>query len=66
MTDTVARVQTLLKSQQQVRLPQGRLRGNVHDVECMSLVTLGAVVGILATAALLYWSQPEEPRGEAD
>lgn len=60
MTDTVTRVQTLLRTHQSVKLPQGRLRGNVHDVECMSLVTLGAVIGILAAAALVYWSQPDE------
>jgi len=54
----------MLNATPRVDLPSVTLKGGAADVHGLSLLMLGAIVGIVATAAVVYLCQPKTPTSE--
>ena len=65
MHSTRSRVLQMLKSTPRPVLPSVTLRGNSTDVHSLSLLVMGAILGIVATALLVYVCQPKYPDPQA-
>jgi hypothetical protein len=57
---TRARVLHILNAAPKSQLPSVTLRGKSEDVHGLSLLVIGAIIGIVATAAVIYLSQPRQ------
>lgn len=56
---TRARVMHILNAAPKSQLPPVTLRGKSEDVHGLSLLVMGAILGIVATAAVIYLAQPQ-------
>ena len=56
---TRARVMHILNAAPKCQLPAVTLRGNSEDIHGLSLLVIGAILGIVSTAAVIYMAQPK-------
>jgi len=62
---TRARVLHILNAAPKSQLPSVTLRGKSEDVHGLSLLVMGAILGIVATATVIYLAQPRQRDEEA-